>query len=130
MHVLSVIRPKEPNNNLWFSKPIDLNTGYPAYVHSHRRLNLTVISAAEVPEGEPEYHVSISQSGGRCSKAEALMVVKQFDMEGAKEDNHSSVIRSYWMPVADKNIGIECPCKENETSIIEGDFEYRPLVRP
>lgn len=130
--MLSVISPKEPNNTAW-RKNGKLESAYANQAYIHDRLRLQVISAVEVPEGEPEYHLSISRiskSGPkRCSKQEADLVIKQFNLEGALEDNHSPLIRSYWMPVADSNIGIECECKEDEAAIVEGDFEWRPLTK-
>jgi len=130
--MLSVIRPKKPNNPSWVSLgALDLKTGYAAYGYQHPRLALQVISALEVPEGEAEYHVSVVRMGKhgpkRCSKEEAILVLKQFGMDGALEDNHSPTARSFWLPVAEKEIGHECECKADETAIIEGDFEWRPL---
>lgn len=135
---LSALQPKKPNNPAWRPMPYESNTGYPAVAFRHDRLGLYVISGLEVAEEEigPEYHISISKAGGtmsnrprRCSASEAAMVLKQFDAEGATEDNHSSVIRSFWMPVNESLIGHECDCKGAEAAIREGDFEWRPLTQ-
>ena len=131
----SALKPKLPNNPAWKRTEWQSNTGYPALAFRHDRLGLQVISGVEVAEEEigPEYHISISKSAGnqprRCSMAEAQMVLKQFDAEGAKEDNHSSIIRSFWMPVNQSLIGIECDCRDQESVIREGDFEWRPLSK-
>lgn len=79
----------------------------------------------------PEYHISVTRSGARCTRNEASHVIKAFGMEAAEEDNHvvSSIARHFWLPVAENLIGRECPCKETETAIIEdrGDFIWRPI---
>lgn len=133
----SAVKPKLPNNPAWQYCEVEVATDYPAFGFYHHRLKLFVISAVEVAETEigPEYHLSVSRYGGpysqprRCSMAEAQMVLKQFDAEGAKEDNHSSIIRSFWMPVNQSLVGIECDCKDQESVIREGDFEWRPLTK-
>lgn len=133
----SALKPKLPNNNLWQPREVETKTEYPAIGFYHPRLRLFVISAVEVAEKEigPEYHISISRYCGpysqprRCSMAEAQKVLKQFDAEGAKEDNHSSLIRSFWMPVNQSLVGIECDCGDQESVIREGDFEWRPLSK-
>ncbi|WP_288944446.1 hypothetical protein [uncultured Marinobacter sp.] len=133
----SVLKPKAPNNNVWRAREVERISEYPAIGFYHLRLKLFVISAVEVAEKEigPEYHLSISKYSGpysqprRCSMAEAQMVLKQFDAEGAKEDNHTSLIRSFWMPVNESLVGIECECKDQEAIIREGDFEWRPLTK-
>ena len=131
----SALKPKLPNNPAWKCTEWESNTGYPALAFRHERLGLQVISGVEIAEKEigPEYHISISKSAGnrprRCSMAEAQLVLKQFDAEGAKEDNHSSIIRSFWMPVNQSLVGIECDCKGQESVIREGDFEWRPLTK-
>lgn len=133
----SVLNPKLPNNNLWQAQEVEQVSDYPAIGFYHPRLKLFVISAVEVAEVEigPEYHISISKYAGpysrprRCTMPEAQMVLKQFGAQGAKEDNHSSIIRSFWMPVNESLIGQECECKDQEAVIREGDFEWRPLTQ-
>jgi hypothetical protein len=128
----SVIQPKMPINAAWVENG-QLKSYYANRAFIHRPLRLQVISAVEVPEGEPEYHLTVSKIGKhgpeRCSKQEGLLALKHFGLEGALEDNHSSTIRSYWLPVAEINIGKECACKATETVIKEGDFEWRPLSK-
>lgn len=131
----SIIQPKAPNNPAWQSFLVDLRMGFPALGYHHERLGLTVISAVEVAEEEigPEYHLTISRSRGngprRCSADEARMVLVQFGAEAAREDNHSPVLRSFWLPVNQTLAGIECECKATEAVIREGDFEWRPLTQ-
>lgn len=134
--IQSVIKPLQPNNPVWKQGEAVTGTGYPAKAYYHPRLQLFVISAVEVAEEEigPEYHLSISKSSlgsqpRRCSAEEARLVVKQFGAEGATEDNHTSIIRNYWMPVNESLIGMECDCKDQEAVIREGDFEWRPLTK-
>jgi len=131
----SVLKPKTPNNSLWITQEVKQFSEYSAVGYYHPRLKIFVISAVEVAEKEigPEFHISISKSVGnrprRCSMAEAEMVLKQFGAEGAKEDNHSSLIRSFWMPINESLVGIECDCKDDEAVVREGDFEWRPLTQ-
>tara|TARA_Y100000780_G_C13680371_1_gene415836 strand:+ start:810 stop:1256 length:447 start_codon:yes stop_codon:yes gene_type:complete len=132
----SIIQPKKPNNPAWKAFSVDLNIGFCAVGYHHQRLNLNVISAVEAVEADigPEYHLSISRCSGsglprRCSAEEARMVLKQFDAEHATEDNHSSIIRNYWLPVNQALVGIECDCKDSEAAVTEGDFEWRPLTK-
>jgi hypothetical protein len=134
--IQSVIPPKRPINPAWQVRDVELQTEYPAAAYYHPHLRLFVISAVEVVERDigPEYHISISKESGngqprRCSADEARLVLKQFDAEGALEDNHSPVTRNFWMPVAHHLVGLECDCKEHETAIREGDFEWRPLTQ-
>ncbi|MBB76615.1 MAG: hypothetical protein CMJ75_19080 [Planctomycetaceae bacterium] len=131
----SVLKPKEPSNPAWKAYRVDIQTGFAAIGFYHERLGLRVISAIETVEPEigPEYHLSVSRVGSkaprRCSADEARMVLKQFDAEAATEDNHSPVIRNYWLPVDESLQGIECECKPLEAAIVEGDFEWRPLTQ-
>lgn len=132
----SIIQPKQPSNPTWVKFRVDLNMGFAAVGYHHPRLNLNVISAVEAVEKDigPEYHLSISRCSGaglprRCSAEEARMVLKQFDAEAATEDNHSSIIRNYWLPVNQALVGMDCDCKTDETAIIEADFEWRPLTK-
>jgi hypothetical protein len=80
-------------------------------------------------------HISISKqlpngTGGRCDSNEAKCVLVQFGLDGAEEDNHvpHGIVRNFWRPLADRLVGLECPCKENEPEIREdkGDIVWRP----
>ena len=82
----------------------------------------------------PEYHLSISRQTPagprRCTSEMARIVLRQFGLEGAEEDNHvpNGVVRNFWRPVADPLVGLECECKDEEPAIVEdkGDFVWRP----
>ncbi|WP_367154692.1 hypothetical protein [Methylomonas sp. HYX-M1] len=135
----SIIQPKKPSGNGW--SPAQLpsqfdNLGYPAALFIHPETGLTVISAVEVPATEPgaeplgpEYHISISKYGQRCTSQEAKWVLRQFKLEDAEEDNHvpSGKVRNFWRPVADRLSGYQCPCKASEPAMVEdkGDFVWR-----
>ena len=114
------------------------NLGYGiAMCWMHRTRELVVLSAVEkaAPErGEidvgPEYHVSVSRGGGkRCTANDAREVMVMFGAEDALEDNHvpSGKVRNFWMPVADKYRGYECPCVDHEPAMLEdrGDYLWR-----
>lgn len=88
-----------------------------------------VISAVEVVGSGPEYHISVSYKGGRCTRNQSGYVLKAFGMTDAIEDNHvpGGYVRNYWLPVADKYKGVECDCVDTETAISEdkGDYIWR-----
>ena len=70
--------------------------GYPWAAWTHHTNGMLVISAVEKPDPEPgefdvapEYHLSISVMGHRCSTADAIWALGQFDLLDAKEDNHT-----------------------------------------
>lgn len=132
--VKSVVRPKKPNKKQWICRglaPTLATLGYPGFIWFHRDRQLQVISAVEnTDEGVgPMYHVSVSRNRKRCSRADAKMVLKHFDMEDADEDNHvpGGVVRNFFKPVADHLSGYECPCKETEPKMVEdkGEFIWR-----
>lgn len=131
--LLSVVRPKEPSNSEWRHLGTIPYHEFANARYIHKGLKLLAISAVEVVDGKPEYHLSISRytdgGGRRCTSGEALVVLNHFDLLGAVEDNHSPTIRNFWMPVAEINQGIECECKDDEAVIVEGDFEWRPLTQ-
>lgn len=139
MKAQSIIKPKKPLFPGWSYNGAPLKSGYPHAAYFHEKTRLCVISAVEVADGIlvneaiPQYHLSMSKwtpAGNiRCSAAEALWILQQFDLEDALEDNHSGLIRSWWRPVADKLAGKDCECKASETAIVEGDFEWRPLTK-
>jgi hypothetical protein len=112
--------------------------GYPVEAWEHTS-GLFVLSAVEVAvdkPGEtplgPEYHLSISMNGGRCSSADALFVLAAFGLSDAKEDNHvpNGHVRNFWRYVADNLSGYECACVDNEPAIKEdkGDFVWRGIT--
>lgn len=130
-----IIKPKSPKGDGWVLvglSPQNYTLGYDGIIFSYPEMGFYVISAVEVANDEhdidkgPEYHVSISKNGGRCSRNEARFITKCFDMQDADEDNHvpNGIVRNYWMPVAEKYIGHVCPCKETENAIVEDDGDY------
>jgi hypothetical protein len=141
----SIIKPKRPTGDgwrratSWQPAPELAAMGYPVEAWAHRN-GLFVLSAVEVTEVEPgseelgpEYHISVSKMGQRCSSAEALWVLAQFDLVDATEDNHvpSGRVRNFWRPVADRLSGYTCPCQGNEPAIREdkGDYVWRGVTR-
>jgi hypothetical protein len=136
-----IVKVLTPKGDDWREIPMDkrYSLGFPSRAFIHKS-NLAVISAVEVAS-EPgmdkgfEYHVSISKQfpggfSGRCDSNEAKWVLDQFGLDGAEEDNHvpHGIVRNFWRPVADRLVGIECPCKAEEPAIREdkGDFVWRP----
>jgi len=140
---MDIIQPKAPTGEGWSHAkwrpwPPDLAAmGYPIKAWEHKS-GLFVLSAVEVvrdpgqPDLGPEYHVSMSMMGERCSSADATWVLAQFDLSDAKEDNHapSGKVRNFWRPVADHLSGYECPCVDDEPAIREdkGDFVWRGVT--
>ena len=113
---------------------------YPPQVYIHQPSGLVAFSSVEKPEPEhdevdvgPEYHLSVSFCGRRCSSADAAWVLQQFDLADAKEDNHvpNGRIRNFWRPVADRFSGHECLCQDSEPAIREdkGDYVWRGVTR-
>ena len=130
----SVIRPKRTTRSGWecISRAnTAITLGYAGFVWVFKERNLMVISALEVIEDEPVYHMSISRNGKRCSRQEAKFVLRCFGMSDAEEDNHvpGGFVRNFFLPVNEKQIGRECPCKAEETAIIEdkGEFVWRGI---
>jgi hypothetical protein len=141
----SIINPKQPTGEgwrraSWWRCPPELAAlGYPVEAWEHAS-GLFVLSAVEVTTPEPgalelgpEYHLSVSFYGERCTGAQAAWVLGQFDLIDAKEDNHvpSGRVRNFWRPVADGLSGYECPCVEREPEVREdkGDYVWRGVTR-
>jgi hypothetical protein len=112
--------------------------GFSGKAYGNRARGLYVISAVEVAKDAdgidrgPEYHLSISRDGHRCSSADARAALADFGMDGGEEDNHvpGGKVRNFWRPVADCFVGLECACKANEPAIIEdkGDYVWRGVT--
>lgn len=113
--------------------------GYDAQGWFHPDTGLAVISAVEVAddgdgvERGPEYHISVSRNGAqRATSQEAQQVLRDFDLEGAEEDNHvpGGNVRNFWRPVAENLVGIQCACKADEPAIVEdkGDYTWRGVT--
>lgn len=142
----SIIKPKRPADSTgwlhatWWRCPPQLaELGYPIEAWEHPASGLFVLSAVDVakePDGHsvgPEYHLSISRGGERCTSVDALFALAAFGLADAKEDNHvpSGRVRNFWRPVADHLSGYECPCVEHEPAMVEdkGDFVWRGVTR-
>lgn len=143
VRIESIIQPRMPHGLGWracesWSPPKELaSLGYPVQAWENMAWGVFVLSAVEVtdepgkPKLGPEYHISISANGKRCSSSAARMVLAAFRLEDATEDNHvpSGKVRNFWRPVADNLSGYECPCAETEPTIREdkGDYVWRGL---
>ena len=142
----SVVQPKRPSGSgwcraIWWRCPPELRElGYPVEAWEHPATGLFTLSAVEVVASDrqtidlgPEYHLSISLKGQRCTTADAPWVLNCFDLVDAKEDNHvpGGMVRNFWRPVADNLSGYECPCIDDEPAIVEdkGDFVWRGITR-
>ena len=78
--------------------------GYPVEAWEHSDSGLFALSAVEVatdpgePVLGPEYHLSITHNGQRCSSADALFALAAFGLGDAREDNHvpNGRVRNFW----------------------------------
>lgn len=140
-----IIKPLAPTNPAEWRCAGDIRhimrSAYPVVAWFHPEQCLQVFSAVEVAVDTggfskgPEYHISISKllqdhHPERCSQEEAAWVLKAFGgLDGWEEDNHvpNGKVRNFWRAVAEPMIEKECPCKETETVIVEGDYEHRPM---
>lgn len=139
----SIIQPLQPNVPGWerlSDPPQWITMGFAGARFYHPETHLCVITAVEVARDAdgidrgPEYHLSISRTTAngpvRCTSQEAAAVLEQFGCVGAEEDNHVPFgkVRNFWRPVADRFVGLECACKDQEPAIREdkGDFVWRP----
>jgi hypothetical protein len=109
----SVIQPKRPivqnwRRATWWKCPPQLaEFGYPVEAWEHPSSGLFCLSALEVahdpgkPALGPEYHLSVTMNGQRCTAADALFALASFGLEDAKEDNHvpNGRVRNFWRPV-------------------------------
>lgn len=141
--MINIINPKRPNNAAWVRCPPPpkwASLGFPAESWAHPDSRLCVISAVEVAmdadgiDRGPEYHISMSLQSlqgdiERCTSADALWILAQFDVLDAEEDNHvhGGKVRNWWRPVADRLVGLKCGCKEAEPAMREnkGDYVWR-----
>ncbi len=129
------VAPLTPHRHDWEPMPMTPVSEYPARAFWQPLVRLYVISAVEVvdPRIGPEYHLTVSKQtergARRCTSAEAAMVLLDFEALAAEEDNHTSIVRSFWLPVNEALIGHTCPCKDREAVVREGDFEWRPVTQ-
>jgi len=140
----SIIQPKRPviqgwrRSAEWVCPPQLAVLGYPVEAYEHPASGLFALSAVEVasepgkPDLGPEYHLSVSLNGQRCTSADALFTLHCFGLADAREDNHvpSGRVRNFWRPVADNLSGYECPCVADEPAIVEdkGDYVWRGVT--
>ena len=131
MEEIRLIQPKRPKSKVW---QLVGTSPVPGFTHAEiwrHPTGLNVLTNVETPDQDigPEYHVSVTMMGRRCTSNEAMVALKAFDMEYSDEDNHTAIARNYWQPVADSKAEYVCPCKETEPAIKmdKGDFIYRPL---
>lgn len=138
-----IVKTLRPKGIGWRELPMDkrFSMGFPSRAFMHDQSGLAVISAVEVakddgPEKGFEYHISISKrqmngSGCRATSNEAKWVLRQFELDGAEEDNHvpNGFVRNFWRPVVENLVGLECPCKDEEPAILEdkGDYVWRAI---
>lgn len=86
----------------------------------------SAIEEADYPDGQgtgPQWHLSVSVAGmqRRARKHEVKQLLRDFDMEGAEEDNHHpGVARHFWIPL-DPAHRVECQCKAEEATLVEPD---------
>jgi hypothetical protein len=92
------------------------------------RGHVVVVSSldlASLPDGSGQeglqWHVSISFNRKRVKDNLVRMVLREFGMVGAEEDNHHpGLARHFWIPV-DPTRRVDCECKTTETVIVERD---------
>lgn len=139
--MISIIKPKSPTGSGWQdcgAADPRFTLGFEGRIWRFPAQGLVAISSVEVAadpgdiEKGPEYHVSVSKAGGRCTRNEARFVLKAFAMEDADEDNHvpGGFVRNFWMPVNENLAGHVCPCKEHEPAMVEdgGEFVWRGIT--
>lgn len=140
-----ILKPLRPTGRGWVQWPWFQPAGHPRPYAIERWYNrgqeVQACSAIEVirPEGaadvRPEYHVSVSgvlhgsDRPYRCSDSRARWVLKQFRLDGWFEDNHvpHGIVRNFWRPVAESQVGEVCACVEREPAVREmkGDYVWR-----
>ncbi len=89
-----------------------------------RVLAISTCVMAEAPNGDgsiPQWHISFTNDGRRCTDEEVRQSLACFRLTGADEDNHEpGMARHYWMPL-DPARRAECECKTTEKVIVEPD---------
>lgn len=88
-------------------------------------MGLRVISAIELVDDKPEFHISMTDNGERIPASLVDVILRQFDAVGFNEDNHlSGKARHFWKPITSDKPDI-CPCQDNEKPTVEGDYTWR-----
>jgi len=104
---ISAIQPKKPQSDKWEVIPVDTSRfthGYVGVTYGSSD-GFFVISAVEVMDGEPFYHISLSkESRQRCTRNEVRAVIRDFGMCGAEEDTSGAALaRHFFLAVADRD---------------------------
>lgn len=140
-----IVQPVRPKGGGWMQWPYVAPPGYSRPYAIERWYNrgqeTQILTAIEIvlpegaKEGRPEYHVSISglkwldERPYRCSDSRARWVLKQVGLDGWFEDNHvpHGIVRNFWRPVAEPQVGDVCPCVGEEPAMREmkGDYVWR-----
>jgi hypothetical protein len=122
-------RPRSPKRSAlgWRARPVPRIGDLLLQALMFQRGPLCVISGlevAELPDGTgtgPQWHVSVSRANGRPTDDDMRIVLRDFELVGAEEDNHHpGVARHFWMPV-DPAHRVDCECKIEEETIVEPD---------
>ncbi len=90
--------------------------------------SIDIASPEEGAPAVPNFHISISKNGNRCSIEEARQVLSDFEAEDLEEDNHDPKHRGrhFWLQV-DPGHRKPCPCKDTEEPIDDKGYIYRKL---
>lgn len=136
--VIKTLKPKNPAG--WIEVPVPgfmLAQAISARRYLHGS-GLSVMSSVELtdegPDGKrPEYHISVSRIGHtgvmRATSNEARWVLDEFGFELCEEDNHvqGGIVRNFWRPVTENQVGMPCSCRDAEPEIKEdkGDYVWR-----
>lgn len=151
----AIVQPLKPAGGGWRECPTDSVRDWPSLPYSIQRWynrghEVQALSAVECVNQEGkididrlEYHVSLSgrkqlDADGfvfgpvyRISSSRARWALRIFGMDEALEDNHvpSGLVRNYWRPLNDREVGEVCKCVEEEPAMREmkGDFVWRGL---
>lgn len=110
-----------------------LPTGIVAQGFTHDDHGIRCLSAVEIVEQNPpgsglmvpHYHVSATfttpTSRRACTDQELELVREAFGLAGAEEDNHGPGIARHLWIACGREKEPECPCKQDEQRIVEGD---------
>lgn len=86
-----------------------------------RILAISTCVTAAAPDGSgdaiPQWHISFTNEGRRCTDEEVRQSLAAFRLTGADEDNHEpGMARHYWMPL-DPARRTDCECKTTEKTV-------------